>query len=75
MAYAPLRTAPWGVAMGASEAEVLEPVANLRTRFVVIGGASLLTFFVGGIVALNLYRRDHERSRARRNRSIRPDAQ
>ncbi len=42
MAYVPLRTAPWGVAMGASEAEVLEPVSRLRTRFVAIGAASLV---------------------------------
>jgi hypothetical protein len=57
MAYAPLRVAPWGIAMGASEAEVLEPVSRLRTRFVVIGIASLVTLLAGGALALGLHRR------------------
>ena len=57
MAYAPLRIAPWGVAMGASEAELLEPVSRLRTRFVVIGAASLVTLLAGGVLALRLSRR------------------
>jgi hypothetical protein len=57
MAYAPLRIAPWGVAMGASEAEVFEPVSRLRTRFVAIGAASLVTLLAGGVLALGLARR------------------
>jgi hypothetical protein len=57
MAYAPLRIAPWGVAMGASEAELLEPVSRLRTRFVAIGAASLVTLLAGGVLALGLSRR------------------
>lgn len=57
MAYAPLRIAPWGVAMGASETEILEPVSRLRTRFVVIGIASLVTLLAGGALALGLRRR------------------
>ena len=57
MAYVPLRTAPWGVAMGASEAEVLAPVSRLRTRFVAIGAASLVTLLAGGVLALRLSRR------------------
>ncbi|MCH7668114.1 MAG: cache domain-containing protein [Acidobacteria bacterium] len=57
MAYAPLRIAPWGIAMGASEAEVYEPVSRLRTRFIAIGAASLVTLLAGGVLALGLARR------------------
>ncbi len=57
MAYAPLRIAPWGVAMGASEAELLQPVSRLRSRFVAIGAASLVTLLTGGVLALGLSRR------------------
>jgi len=57
MAYAPLRVAPWGVAMGASEVEILEPVSRLQSQFVAIGAASLVTLIVGGLFALGLARR------------------
>ncbi len=57
MAYSPLRVVPWGMAMGASEADVLEPASRLRARFFAIGAASLMTVFVGGLIALYLRRR------------------
>lgn len=57
MAYSPLRVAPWGVAMGASEADTFEIASRLRTRFISIGAASLVTLFTGGLVVLYLRRR------------------
>jgi len=60
MAYVPLRTAPWGVAMGASEAEVLASVSRLRTRFIAIGAASLVTLLAGGALAVGVRRRTEQ---------------
>ena len=60
MAHAPLRTAPWGVAMGASEAEVLASVSRLRTRFIAIGAASLVTLLAGGALAVGVRRRTEQ---------------
>ncbi len=37
MAYAPLRAAPWGVAVGGSAAESLAPVYDLRSRVLMVG--------------------------------------
>lgn len=47
MAYAPLRNAPWGVAMGADEQETLKPVRRLQSRLVILGSASTLTLLLG----------------------------
>jgi hypothetical protein len=57
MAYSPLRVAPWGVAMGASEADTFEVASRLRTRFFSIGAASLVSLFTGGLIVLYLRRR------------------
>ncbi len=47
MAYAPLRMAPWGVAIGASEAEVMAGVAAQRRTMVVLGASSIGVLFAG----------------------------
>ncbi len=56
MAYTPLRVAPWGLSMGASEDEVYSAVARLQRRFVAIGLASLLTMLIGAATAIGLSR-------------------
>lgn len=47
MAYAPLRNAPWGVAMGASEEETLAVVRHLRSRLVIAGAAGAAVLALG----------------------------
>lgn len=46
MAYASLQNAPWGVAMGASEKETMEPVRRLRLRLLVLALASSVTLLL-----------------------------
>ncbi len=66
MAYAPLRNAPWGVAMGASEEESLAVVRRLGLRLVAAGVASTAALALGiGFVARDL------RAAARRCESAR----
>lgn len=47
MAYAPLQNAPWGVSMGASEAETYASVSSLRRKLLAVGSASAITLLVG----------------------------
>jgi hypothetical protein len=54
MAYAPLREAPWGVAMGASDADTFVRADQLRRRLIVFGLASLMTMMVGIWLAVRL---------------------
>ncbi len=54
MAYAPLREAPWGVAMGASEADTFVRADRLRRRLIIFGLASAATMFVGIWLAVRL---------------------
>jgi hypothetical protein len=52
MAYAPLQNAPWGVVMGASEAETLETVRRLQNRLLAVGAATAVTLLLGVGLAL-----------------------
>ncbi len=52
MAYAPLREAPWGVAMGASEADTYLRADRLRRWLFVFGFASAATMSLGIWVAI-----------------------
>ena len=54
MAYAPLREAPWGVAMGASEADTFERADQLRRRLIIFGLASVTTMLLGIWLAVRL---------------------
>ena len=47
MAYAPLREAPWGIAMGASAADTFVRADRLRRRLVGFGLASAVTMILG----------------------------
>lgn len=51
MAYAPLRNAPWGIAIGASEGETMRTADLLRRRLIVLGAASAVTLVVGAVLA------------------------
>jgi len=53
MAYAPLRMAPWGVAIGASEAETMATVTRQR-RTMIVFGASSIGVLISGLV-LSMY--------------------
>ncbi|RLE14632.1 MAG: hypothetical protein DRJ28_05405 [Actinobacteria bacterium] len=64
MAYAPLRLAPWGVAIGASESEVMVSVTGLRTVMVVFGSSAVGVLVAGLLLAIHTcqrYRRGHVR--------------
>ncbi len=52
MAYAPLRSAPWGIAIGASEAETMHGANELRRTLVILGVASAAVLLVGGILVI-----------------------
>ena len=54
MAYAPLREAPWGVAMGASDADTFIRADQLRRRLIIFGLASLTTMMLGIWLAIRL---------------------
>ncbi|MEE9266290.1 MAG: cache domain-containing protein, partial [Gammaproteobacteria bacterium] len=51
MAYAPLRNAPWGIAIGASEGETMRTANQLRRRLIILGAASAATLLVGAVLA------------------------
>ena len=57
MAYAPLKMAPWGVAIGASEDDVMATVARQRTTMVVLGLSALAVVVAGLVLALSTCRR------------------
>ncbi|MEE9228213.1 MAG: cache domain-containing protein [Acidimicrobiia bacterium] len=52
MAYAPLRNAPWGVALGANEEETLRTVWRLQHRLIVLGLAASATLLLGAGLAM-----------------------
>jgi len=54
MTYAPLREAPWGVAMGASDADTFVHADQLRRRLMTFGFASAATMLLGIWLALRL---------------------
>ncbi len=54
MAYAPLREAPWGVVMGASEADTFVRADRLRRRLIIFGLASVATVFMGIWLAVRI---------------------
>lgn len=54
MAYAPLREARWGVAMGASKADTYVRTNRVRRSMVVFGTASALTILLGVGLVLRL---------------------
>ncbi len=54
MAYAPLREAPWGVAMGASDTDTFVRADQLRRRLIVFGLASAVTMLLGIWLAVRL---------------------
>jgi signal transduction histidine kinase len=49
LAFAPLETAPWGIAIQEPRADVFAPIANLRKTFVVLG-----VFFMGTALLLTV---------------------
>lgn len=56
MAYAPLRVAPWGVALGAAESDAYGAIWSVRRRIAALGIASLAALVVGMGVAFKLLR-------------------
>lgn len=54
MAYAPLRVAPWGVAVGGSAAESLAPVYALRSRVLAAGLLMLIAVLGATLVGSKL---------------------
>jgi hypothetical protein len=59
MAWAPLRNAPWAVALGSSEREAMDAVYRMQNRLIAAGLASALTLAIAvGVVARMLGRRD-----------------
>jgi len=58
MAWVPLRNAPWAVALGASEAETMASVTQLRRTLVATGIASLVVLLGGIAVAFRVWRPD-----------------
>ena len=52
MAYAPLRGAPWGIALGASEAETVGGANELRRTLVILGVAAAAVLLVGGALII-----------------------
>lgn len=50
MAYAPLRMAPWGVAIGASEASTMAAVTRQRTAMVVFGSSAIGVLLAGLLI-------------------------
>ncbi len=52
MAYAPLRGAPWGIAIGASEAETVSGANELRRTLVILGVAAVAVLLVGGTLVI-----------------------
>lgn len=59
MAWAPLRNAPWAVALGSSEREAMDAVYRMQNRLIAAGLASTLTLAIAvGVVARLLGRRE-----------------
>ncbi len=59
MAWAPLRNAPWAVALGSSEREAIDAVYRMQNRLIAAGLASAFTLAIAlGLVARMLGRRD-----------------
>lgn len=58
MAWVPLRNAPWAVALGASEAETIASVTQLRRTLVATGIASLVVLLGGIAVAFRVWHPD-----------------
>ncbi len=63
MAYAPLRDAPWGIAIGASEAETVAGANELRRTLVILGVASVAVLLVGGVLVIRRIPVDPQESR------------
>jgi hypothetical protein len=57
MAYVPLKMAPWGVAIGASEDDVMKTVAGQRTTMMVLGLSALAVVLAGLALAVITCRR------------------
>ncbi len=57
MAYAPLRMAPWGVAIGASEAETMAAVTVQRRTMLVLGASSIGVLLAGLALSAHTCRR------------------
>lgn len=59
MAWAPLKNAPWAVALGSSEREAMDAVYRMQNRLIAAGLASAITLAIAlGVVARMLGRRD-----------------
>lgn len=56
MAYAPLRVAQWGVALGAAESDAYGAIWNVRRHLAALGFASLAALIVGIAVAFRFMR-------------------
>lgn len=54
MAVAHLSGAPWGVAVGGSEAETLAPVTDLRNQMLLLGAVSLVVLWLATLVGARL---------------------
>ncbi len=52
MAYAPLRNAPWGITIGASEGETMRAAHELRRTLVILGVASVAVLIVGAVLVI-----------------------
>lgn len=52
MAYAPLRNAPWGIAIGASEESTLQTAREFRRNLIVFALVSLTVLLVGGVLVI-----------------------
>lgn len=54
MAFAPLRAAPWGLALGGSKQETFGPVTDLRNNILRLGALSLVVLWVVTLVGARL---------------------
>ncbi len=62
MAYAPLRNAPWGIAIGASDEETMQVVTEQRRSFVILGVASFAVLCVGAALVVARIPADDDRA-------------
>lgn len=62
MAYAPLRNAPWGIAIGASDEETMQVVNDQRRDFVILGVASFAVLCVGAALVVARIPSDDDRA-------------
>jgi signal transduction histidine kinase len=54
MAFVPLRTAPWGVALGGTEGETYAPAQHLRRTLMLAGGGALAALWLLTLVGARL---------------------